>query len=193
MGARQHTREAGLAGYGRAGSATGSERVGRRTSNVDPPPSSLRKLTAPPWFSATVERSPDRAPCPLLSRSRPVNAVEAFEDPWDVLGRDAHPRVLTRRTTDPSSAATATVTVPPGRVYRIALSSRLRIKRERSRAEPCRRWHRSHLQRERQPGLLSGVLEPLPLLSNEGVEPNVVTELASRFQAGKVQQVGNDP
>ena len=84
-------------------------------------------------------------------------------------------------------------TTPPGRVYRIALSIRLRTSRERSRAAPRTVAGVGRFDREANARLAGLVLVPLGLLSHEGVEAHPLAQLAAGFEPGEVEQVGDDP
>ena len=75
-----------------------------------------------------------RAPCPRAAAARLVHAVEALEDPGQVLGGDAGAVVLTTTTAaPPPSRRACTSTLPPAGVYLTAFSTRFsRIRRSRS-------------------------------------------------------------
>ncbi len=68
--------------------------AGRRTSNVEPRPSSLSTVTVPPWFSATWRTMASPEPGAAgLARASPVHAVEALEHAGELLRRDPGPGV----------------------------------------------------------------------------------------------------
>ena len=103
------------------------------------------------------------------------------------------PSSPTTSCTRPSPLASDTVIVPPGRVYRIALSIEV-ADQEREVAHRTRDHRGRRIGRQdRQSGLADGLLEAVELLADHAIQPDGSAEFASGLEPRQVEQIGDDP